>query len=219
MRHGEGKSNPISVRALTVGPLDCGCYLVWDEASRAAVVIDPGGDEDVIAEAVARDSLRPEWIVNTHGHGDHIGANAELKARWPALRIAIHSLDAPMLTSPFKNLSLAFGVSVRSPSADVLLEEGSVVEAGAVRLEVLHTPGHTPGSISLVLRTDPVQVFTGDLLFAGGVGRTDLMGGSAKALRASIVEKIFTLPDTAVVHPGHPPDTTVGTEKRSNPDI
>jgi glyoxylase-like metal-dependent hydrolase (beta-lactamase superfamily II) len=210
-------SGSIRVVSLCVGPLQCGCYVVWADGSAEAVVIDPGGEADEIRTVLAREGLSLSWIVNTHGHGDHIGANADLKRDRPEARLAIHPLDAPMLTSPFKNLSLVFGVSIRSPEADVLLEEGDVVETDALRLEVLHTPGHTPGSISLLARGRPMHLFTGDLLMAGGVGRTDFMGGSFAQLKASIHDKVLTLPDDTIVHPGHPPDTTVGRERTGNP--
>jgi glyoxylase-like metal-dependent hydrolase (beta-lactamase superfamily II) len=191
--------------------------MLWAEDAPGAVVIDPGGDADRIAACIQARDRELDWIVATHGHGDHIGANAALKERWPAARVAAHPLEAPMLRSPLRNLSVLFGASVRSPEAEVLLKEGDTVECGPIRLRVLHTPGHTPGSISLILDGEPAHAFTGDLLFAGGVGRTDFPGGDFDALQHSIREKILVMPDETILHPGHPPETTVGRERRTNP--
>jgi len=159
--------------------------------------------------------------VNTHGHVDHIAGNTAVKARWPQIRLAIHADDAAKLTSPIRNLSLLMGMNVKSPPADVLLKEGDRIELGSGQtpLEVLATPGHTPGGISLVWRPDegPAAVFTGDALFCEGIGRTDFPGASERTLMKSIREKLLVLPDDTAVYPGHGPPTTIGRERCGNP--
>ncbi|MCR4402214.1 MAG: MBL fold metallo-hydrolase [Firmicutes bacterium] len=201
------------VRTVRVGQLGTNCYIVGCEDERKAVVIDPGAEPERIIQALRADGFTCGVVVNTHGHADHIAANGAVKAATGAA-IAVHMLDAEALADPSVNLS-AFamppGLRVEGPRADRLLAEGEEVVAGSVRLRVVHTPGHTPGSISLV--GDGV-VFCGDTLFAGGgVGRTDFPGGSYDLLVMSITEKIFSLPDDTVVYPGHGPSTTVGTER------
>ncbi|MDI7247844.1 MAG: MBL fold metallo-hydrolase [Bacillota bacterium] len=213
------------VRTVTVGALDTNCYVVGCERSRKAIVIDPGAEPEKILAALREERLECDMIVNTHGHMDHIAANGALKAATGA-PIAIHSDDARALLDPSVNLSefVMRGRASRlgpgsgpgsreaeSPQADRLLAEGDDVEVGDVKLRVVHTPGHTPGSVSLV---GEGVVFSGDTLFAGGgVGRTDFPGGSYDSLVKSIEEKLFTLPDETVVYPGHGPCTRIGRER------
>lgn len=202
------------VTTVPVGALDTNCYIVGCEMSRKALVIDPGAEPERILAALRAEHLECEAIVNTHGHVDHIAANGAVKAATRAA-IAIHAYDARALVDPAANLSSLAGgpgsQGVESPPATRLLAEGDEVTAGSVRLRVVHTPGHTPGSISLV--GDGV-VFSGDTLFAGGgVGRTDFPGGSYESLVRSIEDKLFSLPDETVVYPGHGPSTTIGTER------
>ncbi|MCD6416968.1 MAG: MBL fold metallo-hydrolase [Planctomycetes bacterium] len=193
-------------------------YLLKDEREAAGVVVDPGGDADKIARRCAAEGIAPLYIVNTHGHIDHIGANATLSAHYPDALLCIGAADAPRLLDPLANLSAALGMSDGAPKPDLLLQEGDRLEFGASALEVLETPGHTPGGISLLARGGtPAQLFCGDALFRRGMGRTDLPGGDAQALLDSIEEKIFALPDETVVWPGHGEPTTVGEEKRENP--
>jgi glyoxylase-like metal-dependent hydrolase (beta-lactamase superfamily II) len=158
-------------------------------------------------------------IVNTHGHGDHIGANAALKEAFPAARLCIHARDSHMLTDPRANFSLEFDFNVTSPPADVTLTGNTELNAGGLRFRVEHVPGHSPGSICLVGLFEPRIVVTGDTLFAGGVGRTDFPGGNMGLLLSGIKEKILSLPDETIVLPGHGIRTTVGMEKRSNPYV
>jgi hydroxyacylglutathione hydrolase len=153
-----------------------------------------------------------KYIVNTHGHPDHTAGNGLLKDATGA-PIVIHELDAPKLTDSSKNLSLLFGLRVTSPPADQTLKEGDIIQAGKVQLKVLHTPGHSKGSISLL--GDNV-VFTGDTLFAGSIGRYDFPDASYKEIMNSL-KRLATLPDHLKVYPGHGPTSTIGHEKRSNP--
>jgi glyoxylase-like metal-dependent hydrolase (beta-lactamase superfamily II) len=178
-----------------------------------ALVIDPGADPEAILKEVEKDGLKLRYIINTHGHGDHIGANAALKEHTGAA-ILIHAADAPMLTSAVKNLSSWLNGGVVSPPADRTLMDGEEIRCGDVAFRVLATPGHTPGGISIL---GPGVVFTGDTLFQGSIGRTDFPGGSFSVLLRSIREKLLTLPDETTVYPGHGPATSIGREKVDNP--
>jgi glyoxylase-like metal-dependent hydrolase (beta-lactamase superfamily II) len=200
---------------MAVGPLQTNCYIVGDEASGEGIVIDPGGDAAMILDAVHRLKLKIKLVVNTHGHFDHIMANQEV-VEATAAPLAIHPDDAAMLTNPLRSFSFFAGGFRPGPAATVSLTEGSTIEIGSVKLQVLHTPGHSPGSISLWCAEQKV-VFSGDALFNMGIGRTDFPGGSMRILLQSIRDKLFTLPDDTVVYSGHGPQTTIGFERKHNP--
>jgi glyoxylase-like metal-dependent hydrolase (beta-lactamase superfamily II) len=193
------------------------CYLVGDDGSKTCALIDPAFETDrILAEA---DDLgyRVTHIINTHGHSDHTAGNEAIKAATGA-KLLIHADDAGRLGKVLhRTFSRVLG-GKGSPRADVLLQDNDVIQIGEVRLKVIHTPGHTAGGICL---SSEGHVFTGDTLFVGAVGRTDLPGGSMKQLITSIHEKIFTLPGDTVVWPGHDygptPSSTVQQEKKSNP--
>lgn len=202
------------VKGLVVGPLQVNSYLVGCEETKEGIVIDPGGDSPVILSQIDALGLKIIYIVNTHGHIDHVAANRSLKEATGA-PIAIHRLDASWLTNPPGGLALVLGATP-GPPADILLEEGDEVRFGNISLKVLHTPGHTLGGISLL---GEGVIFTGDALFNMGIGRTDLPGGDFKTLMESIKSKIFALPEDTVVYPGHGPSTTIGREKRANPFV
>ena len=201
---------------LTLGALYTNCYIAGCSETREGLIIDPGFDRDTEAEKVLtrveQHRLEVKYIVNTHGHPDHTAGNGILKEATGA-PIVIHELDAPKLTDSSKNLSLLFGLHVTSPPADQTLKEGDIIQAGKVQLKVLHTPGHSKGSISLL--GDNV-VFTGDTLFAGSIGRYDFPDASYKEIMNSL-KRLATLPDHLKVYPGHGPTSTIGQEKRSNP--
>lgn len=202
---------------LVVGALETNCYLIGCKRTKKAAVIDPGGEEevDLVLYFLQENNFDLKCIINTHGHIDHIAGNNLLKAKTQAL-LLIHRLDADMLVDANKNFSSFMGKEICSPSADKLLEEGDEISLGTLNLIVIHTPGHTPGGISLV--SDNI-VFTGDTLFAGGIGRTDLPGGSYQDLIKSIKEKLLILGDDKIIYPGHGPDSTIGKERRTNPYI
>jgi len=202
-------------KALFVGLLEVNCYILGDEETKEAVVIDPGGDEEQILEVLDHHSLKLKTIIDTHGHFDHVDANQPLKDATGAA-IAIHALDAPMLAKPSAEAMFFTGNRLRLSTADILLKEGDILSFGNYRLQVLHTPGHTPGGISLVLEGDTL-VYVGDLLFQGSIGRTDFPGGSFEDLINAVNTKIFTLGDNYTVYPGHGPVTTVGQERKYNP--
>ena len=200
------------VQTLSVGPMQANCYILGCEETRAAMVIDPGEEASRIVDVLNEQKLQLKSIVDTHGHVDHIAANADLKEKTSA-QLCIHSADADMLVNPQKNLSFFIGTPVTSPEPDRLLSDGDILEAGTIRLEVMHTPGHSQGSICLL---GDQHIFTGDLLFAGGIGRYDFPGSSYEDLMDSL-QKVMALDDTLVVYSGHGPATTIGDERRTNP--
>lgn len=201
------------VKTLTVGFLAANCYLAYCEDTREAIVLDPGGDGDKILKTIDELDLKVKFIVDSHAHYDHIAANGELKEALN-VPILIHKADAEALVNPELNFSSFLAYPYTSPRADRLLEDGDQIVFGRVKLKVLHTPGHTPGSICLL---GEGEIFTGDTLFAGGVGRTDLPGGSFQKLVYSLKHRLMALPDWLKVYPGHGPQTVLGYEKRVNP--
>jgi glyoxylase-like metal-dependent hydrolase (beta-lactamase superfamily II) len=203
------------IKKLTVGPIMANCFIVGCNETREAAVIDPGDEANRILLALAEAKLIVKQIINTHGHFDHVGANKRMKAATGA-PILIHALDAPML-SMLSRSAAAWGMSAEdSPSPDRFLEEGDIVGVGSIRFQVIHTPGHTPGGVSLLADG---CLFVGDTLFAGSIGRTDFPGGNFETLKSSIQEKLFALGDEVKVFTGHGAETTIGEEKRHNPFV
>jgi glyoxylase-like metal-dependent hydrolase (beta-lactamase superfamily II) len=185
------------------------CYIVADVPTGEACIIDPGAEPNRIKECLRSNNFTPNFIINTHGHGDHIAANGAFD-----VPILIHRLDAEFLKDPVKNMSKFFIFSVTSPKASRLLEDGEVLTVGDLSLSIMHTPGHTPGSVSIGING---IVFTGDALFEGSIGRTDFPYGDEAALLRSIKEKLLTLSDDTIVYPGHGGSSTIGTERKDNP--
>lgn len=198
---------------LGVGQLGTNCYILGCEETKEALVIDPGAEASRILQWLDDKGLKAKYIVNTHGHIDHIGANDEIREATGA-KLLIHREDAEMLVDPKKNLSVFVGPAISLKAADETLEHGDSIKVGNIKLEVMHTPGHSLGGISL--KFDGV-LFSGDTLFAEGVGRSDFPGGCHETLLASIKRELFTLPDETKVYPGHGPSTTIGYEKENNP--
>jgi len=202
--------------SIPVGPLSVNCYIVGCEATHAGIIIDPGGDVDLISKRVQKHGLTIGTIINTHGHFDHVGGNRQLLAASGGARLLIHHADAAMLAM-VAHVATMYGMNgENSPSADDYLTDGMLITCGDLQLKVLHTPGHTQGGCCLYFE-DQLKVITGDTLFADSIGRTDLPGGSHDRLLESIRSKLFTLPDNVIAYPGHGPSTTIGHEKRCNP--
>jgi glyoxylase-like metal-dependent hydrolase (beta-lactamase superfamily II) len=207
----------MEIEQIKVGFMDVFCYLVACPNTKEALFIDPAGDEEKLADRANKKGLALKYIVNTHGHGDHTCGNKRMKALTGA-RIVMHELDDQTFNSPEgQEMSKAWGFEP-SPPADVTVRDGDLIEVGDVSLKVIHTPGHSPGGICLLSNGN---LFTGDTLFVGGIGRTDLPGSSERQFFKSIKEKLFKLPDDTIVWPGHDygdrPKSTIGREKKSNP--
>ena len=201
------------IECIAVGPMGANCYVVGCDDTKEAVVIDPGGDPEKIIGFLKDKGLSLKYIVNTHGHIDHIAGNDQLRDATGA-KLLIHEMDAGMLENTKLNLSAFMGFSVKFKPADQLLTDGDTVEFGQVKLEVVHTPGHTRGGICLLTQG---AAFTGDTLFNGSIGRTDFPGGDFDAIISSIKTKLMPLPDDTAVYPGHMGHSTIAYEKKNNP--
>lgn len=201
------------IKSLAVGAIQANCFILGDEKTKKAVLIDPGGDASRILKAVNDLKLDVVAILLTHGHFDHVEAMGEVQKALGA-PTCCHAAAAPMIKKVSDQGSL-FGMHVNPvPLPEKFLEDGDDVAFGELSLHVVHTPGHSQGSLSYIIDGN---VFVGDLIFAGSIGRTDLSGGNFDTLIDSVKNRIFTLPDETVIHPGHGPSTTVGAEKRTNP--
>ncbi|MCK5236371.1 MAG: MBL fold metallo-hydrolase, partial [Deltaproteobacteria bacterium] len=197
----------ISLRAIIVGPLDVNCYIVWKTGSKEAFIIDPGGDADIIMDALNEDGLKAAYILNTHGHFDHIDANIELRDSLKA-PLAIHESDIALLRTASEHAALLGCEATNQKDPDKVLSGGEDFEAGGLKIEVIHTPGHTEGGVCFYIKDEGV-LFTGDTLFQNSIGRTDLPGGSYPEIMTSIREKIIPLGDNVVIFPGHGPGSKV----------
>lgn len=201
-----------------VGPLGCNCSIVADPVTRQALVIDPGDEPDLILDVLAKNELTPIALLHTHAHLDHVGVSA-LLSRITGAPILLHGGDVPL----YENLlaqAAAFGFAIDPPGAvDRLLVHGETVSCGSGVLEVIHTPGHTPGSLCFRLAGDHPILFSGDTLFRRSIGRTDLWGGSTPQILDSIRQRLLTLPGDLTVLPGHGDETTIAEEARANPFV
>jgi hydroxyacylglutathione hydrolase len=207
----------VRVETLAVGPLGCNCSIVADMAAKRAIVVDPGGDLDAIQARLRALGVTVDAIVHTHTHIDHVGCTAELQ-RATGAPASIHEADRFLYDLlPVQAALIGIEVPVKA-DLDGALVDARTIRAGGLELAILHTPGHTPGSCSFVVRdAGETRVFAGDTLFRGSIGRTDLWGGDADAILQSIESKLLTLPDDALVVTGHGPSTTIAAERAGNP--
>ncbi|PLX92926.1 MAG: MBL fold metallo-hydrolase [Desulfuromonas sp.] len=203
------------VETLAVGPLQVNCYLVVCSRTKDALIIDPGDEGDRILEKVNALGAKVKMVVNTHGHFDHVGANHQVIAA-TGVELCMHREDLPLLKVAAKQAQ-GYGLpGVESPDPKRFLDNGDLVEVGDLSFEVIHTPGHSPGGICMY---GEGHLFSGDTLFAGSIGRTDLPGGNMDQLLRHIRSQLMVLPEATIVHPGHGPDSTIGREKSVNPFI
>ncbi|WP_174613800.1 MBL fold metallo-hydrolase [Virgibacillus ihumii] len=203
----------MNIKGLSLGPLGTNCYIIYHD--KEALVIDPGGDAESVITFLNEKEIKPLAILLTHAHFDHIGGVESLRDTYD-INVYIHSLEDDWLEDPNLNGSKLFmGNEIQTRKAEVYLEPGKL-QIGGFSFEIIHTPGHSPGSVSLVFHGQQT-VIGGDVLFNRGIGRTDLPGGDVKQLENSIRNSLYKLPETYTVLPGHGPKTTIGNEMQHNP--
>jgi len=208
---------------IPVGMLQCNCLIIGDPKSHEALVVDPGDEVGRILDMLGRYKLKVQAIISTHAHIDHVGGLAKLH-QYTGAPVMMHSEDLPLYHGLEEQAAFLGMATPEMTDVDHLLKEGDTLPWGNFQASVIHTPGHTPGSVSLYLpqecgkvRLAQPQLFAGDTLFAGSIGRTDLWGGSMEQIMESLHEKLMKLPEETMVHPGHGTITTIGEEKQSNP--
>ncbi|HLR80672.1 MAG TPA: MBL fold metallo-hydrolase [Bacillota bacterium] len=205
----------MNIKTMSLGPLGTNCYIIYDDHN--ALIVDPGGDADQVKAFIEQNKLIPQAILLTHAHFDHIGAVDELRSHFN-IHVYLHEQEKSWLSNPELNRSVFFtGNEISTNEPDCLWEQGEMTIA-SFTFDVIHTPGHSPGSVSLIFHDDQF-VISGDALFNRGIGRTDLPGGSFAQLEKSLKEGLYELPDEFTVFPGHGPKTTIGDEKMLNPFV
>ncbi len=207
----------IKVMRLEVGSYASNCYLVWDDKNKEGVIIDPGAEPETILKNLELTGFAPQAILLTHAHSDHIGAVKEVKEKFE-IPIYIAKEEKEWLTDPVLNLSAMSGQEVIAVPPDELISDEQILKFGEIEFRALHTPGHSPGSISF-LNEKRGMLFCGDTIFAGSIGRTDFPGCSLDILMDSITKKIMSLPDEIICFPGHGVNTSIGNERLNNPFI
>ncbi len=203
----------MKIDKLTVGPIMANCFIVGCQETAKAAVIDPGAEVERILAVIEKSNYTVDVILNTHGHFDHVSGNNELQ-KFTGAPILIHALDEPMLTQLSASAARWGLDATDSPPPERTIADGDVIQVGTLEFKVIHTPGHTPGGVSFLCGQD---LFVGDTLFSGSVGRTDFPGGDYDTLMDSIRRKLYPLGDEVRVYTGHGPETTLGHERRTNP--
>jgi hydroxyacylglutathione hydrolase len=203
------------IKTIVSMPFAENSYVLWLAGRTDCIVVDPGLEPDLIHEFLADENLKPVAILNTHGHSDHIAGNADMKAEYADAPLIIGVNDAAMLLDPDLNLSRQYGFDIVSPPGDQTVREGDQLLFAGLTMEIFDCPGHSPGHVVFYLREQGIVV-GGDVLFRGSIGRTDFPGGSFEQLEASIRDKLYVLPGSTVVYPGHGPTTTIDHERRTN---
>jgi hydroxyacylglutathione hydrolase len=206
----------MKVETLILGDYETNSYILTaDDVTKDCLIIDTGLDPEPLIDYLKSNNLVPAAVILTHGHADHIMGVNVLRENWSDIKVAIHKADAEMLARPTRNLSLLAGSAFKTEPADILIDEEGPIEFAALKFDILHTPGHSPGGICLYSKEHGVA-FVGDTLFASSIGRTDLHGGDFNTLIASIKQKLLTLPPETRVYTGHGPATTIEVEMRTN---
>ncbi|GAB1475380.1 MBL fold metallo-hydrolase [Bacillota bacterium] len=198
------------------GPLSVNTYLAVDEESNKGFIVDPGGEDKRLFKFVAENDIVIEYIILTHGHGDHICGIDTYRREWPRAKTVAHKNEIPLLQDPKRNYSSMTCGFPLSVTPDISVDDGDELSIGDQIIKFFATPGHTPGGMSIQIKG---SVFSGDTLFAGSVGRTDFPGSSFDALKESIETKLYAMPDDTQVYPGHMGQTTIGYEKEHNPFV
>ena len=204
----------IKIESRVLGPVATNCYLIINKDNNESIIVDPADSPESIYDMVVRSASKPQAILLTHGHFDHIGAANEVREHY-GIKIYASCDEEKLLASPARNLSNAYGMSLRV-TADVLHNDGDILELAGLKIKAIHTPGHTAGSCCYYLPEEEI-LFSGDTLFAQSVGRTDFPTGSGTDMQASVKRLLKELPETTRVCPGHNEETTIGYEKRYNP--
>ncbi len=199
---------------LTVGPVQENTYVLWNE-KKEGIIFDPGGESKKIISLVEKRGVKPLAVLLTHAHFDHIGAVDDVREKWQ-IPVYVHKKEKDWLEDPNKNGSAHFMQDITAKKADHLITEEGELQIGSISLQVLETPGHSPGSVSYYV-SSMETVYSGDALFAGSIGRTDLYGGNQELLLKSIHDKLLNLPEETMVLSGHGPETAIGAEMDSNP--
>ena len=211
-------SSDVAIERFVLSDFQENAYVVSKRNSADCAIVDPGMEPEILIRFLQDKQLTPQAILITHGHWDHIGGISQVKSQWPNAQVIIGKNESDKLADPYGNLSALFGLTATTCEADRELQDGEEFEVAGITFKALEVPGHSRGHLVYVMKTDDNSfVFCGDLIFAGGVGRTDFADGSMNSLLTSIVEKIFSLPDDARLLPGHGPSTTVLSEKQHNP--
>ncbi len=205
------------IEQMAVGPFQCNCSILGCETTGEAIVVDPGGEAERILGALRDRGWRPKYLVHTHAHLDHVGATQEVYEKTNG-EVCLHREDMMLYDNVAMQAALFNLPPFKVPEVKNFIEDKDVLKFGNYKMEVLHTPGHTPGSVTFLVPTEQgPQLFTGDTLFMGSIGRTDLWGGDYGQILKSIKDKLLPLAEETVVHPGHGPSSTIGREKKRNP--
>ena len=206
----------MKINTFVLGDYETNCYILREnDSAKDCLVIDIGLGFTTLIDFLIQNKFKPAAVILTHGHIDHIAGVAALRTEFPDTKVYIHKLDAEMLTEPGSNLSAMTGQLFTTQPPDLVIEDKSIIDQAGIKLEVLHTPGHTPGGICLYSAEEGI-VFTDDALFADSVGRTDFPGGSMTQLINGIRTKLLILPDDTIVYPSHGPSSTIAREKAHN---
>ena len=201
------------IKTIVVGPLDVNCYIFGCEDTKVAAIIDPGDNADEIIKVIDKEGLKPEFIINTHAHFDHIGGVKAIQEHFK-IDFLLHKEDSFLIENASEQATV-FGLSpIPKPDVNKFVNNGDKISLGDKIINVIHTPGHSPGGVCYYVDNN---IFVGDTMFAGSIGRTDLPGGSYETLINSIKERLFPLGDSTIVYPGHGPSTTIKNEREHNP--